>query len=90
MPVVKIHAPEQLPLRELTEQKFSIWRNQLRVWLASDDSLAPFLAAGQYSQWESEEANLDRIRQLVQPGPDPGLPENHTQAQRELLEKRRL
>ena len=90
MPVVKIHAPEQLPLRELNEQKFSIWRNQLRVWLASDDTLAPFLATGQYSQWQSEEVNRHRILRLVDPGPDLDLQENATAQQRAaLLDKRR-
>ena len=90
MPVVKIHAPEQLPLRELTEQKFSVWKTQLRAWLASDDSLAHFLPTGDYSEWESEELNPLRIPHLVQPGPDPDLPADPTDAQtRQLLDKRR-
>ena len=90
MPVVKIHKPEQLPLRDLTQQKFDVWKNQLRVWLASDDSLAHFLPNGQYSRWEAEEANPLRIVQLVQPGPDLELQPEATVAQRQiLLDKRR-
>ena len=77
-------------MRDLTEQQFSIWKNQLRAWLASDDSLAPFLPTGQYNTWESEETNPHRITELVQPGPDLDLRENPTEAQRtQLLDKRR-
>ena len=89
MPVVKIHAPEQLPLRGLMEEKFSIWKNQLRVWLASDDALAPFLPTGQYSEWLAEEVNPLRIVALVNPGPDIDLAENATPPQiAQLLNKR--
>ena len=89
MPVVKIKPPEPLPLRDLSEQKFGIWKNQLKAWLASDDTLAVFLPTGTYPQWESEEVNPRRIQQLIQPGPDPDLPANPHQAHRDqLLDKR--
>ena len=90
MPVVKVRQPEQLPLRDLTEQKFSVWKNQLRAWLGSNDSLAPFLPTGQYHTWQAEEVNPNRIDQLIQPGPDRDLQQDATQAQRDqLLDKRR-
>ena len=90
MPVIKIHKPEQLPVRELSEQLFDVWRLQLRAWLSSDQDMAQFLPRGRYSQWEAEEAYPDRIRQLVVTGPDPELPDNPTETQtEELLDKRR-
>ena len=90
MPVAKIRSPEPLPLKDLSEQKFGIWKTQLKAWLSSDDTLAPFLPTGNYSTWQAEETNPLRITELVQPGPDPDLPQNPTQAQRDqLLEKRR-
>ena len=90
MPVVKIHAPEKLPVRDLTQQKFDVWKTQLRAWLSSDDSLAHFLTNGRYNQWEAEEANPLRIPHLVQPGPDPELPADATAVQQQdLLDKRR-
>ena len=70
MPTTKIKQPEPLPLRDLTEEKFGVWRTQLRAWLASDDLLAPFLPTGEYSEWDSEEANPMRIRQLAALDPD--------------------
>ena len=81
MPVVKIHTPEQLPARDLTEQKFSIWKTQLHAWLSSDDTLAHFLPTGDYSEWQAEKTNPLRITQLVAPGPDLDLPAEATQAQ---------
>ena len=88
---MKVHKPEQLPVRDLTEQQFEIWKLQLRAWLSSDETLAQFLPRGRYSTWQSEETNPDRITELVQPGPDPELPDNPTDPQiQDLLAKRRM
>ena len=70
MPTVKIHAPTQLPDRGLTEQKYSIWANQLKSWLDSDDILAQFMPRGRYAAWHAEERNALRIDALAPGDPD--------------------
>ena len=50
MPVAKIHLPEKLPVRGLTEQQFQIWQTQLRAWLYSDEALGHFLPDGWYNE----------------------------------------
>ena len=88
MPVAKIHPPEKLPVRGLTDQQFQVWKTQLRAWLYSDEALGHFLPDGRYNTWQAEETNADRIQILADP--DPELPNNPTQLQRdELLTKRR-
>ena len=84
MPVAKIHPPEKLPVRDLTEQQFQVWQTQLRAWLYSDEALGHFLPDGRYSQWEAEETNPNRIQAFPNP-PDPELPQNPTQGQRDEL-----
>ena len=88
MPVAKIHPPEKLPVRGLTEQQFQVWQTQLRAWLYCDEALGHFLPDGRYNNWQAEETNADRIQILADP--DPELPQNPNQVQRdELLTKRR-
>ena len=83
MPVAKIHPPEKLPNKGLTEQNFKVWKTQLRTWLYSDEALGHFLTDGRYNEWQAEE-----VIQLTDP--DPELPQHPTQIQRdELLTKRR-
>ena len=57
MPVAKIHTPEKLPARGLTEQQFVVDKAQLRAWLYSDKALGHFLPDSRYSQWLAEETN---------------------------------
>ena len=88
MPIAKIHQPEKLPVRGLTEQQFQVWQTQLRAWLYSDKALGHFLPDGRYNEWQAEENNAHPIPVLADP--DPELPQNPTQVQRdELLTKRR-
>ena len=88
MPIAKIHPPEKLPVRGLTEQQFQVWQTQLRAWLYCDKALGHFLTDGHYDQWEAEEINPHRITELADP--DPELPQNPTADQTaDLLTKRR-
>ena len=61
MPVAKIHPPEKLPHKCLTEQNFKVWKTQLRAWLYCDEALGHFLPDGRYNAWQAEEVNLHRI-----------------------------
>ena len=88
MPTVKIKPPEPLPARGLTEQRFDMWKMELRAWLSSDPMLTRFLPTGRYSTWQSEEENPDRIPQLAQPDPELQVDATEEQAQ-DLLEERR-
>ena len=88
MPTVKIKPPEPLPARGLSEQRFEMWKMELRAWLSSDPMFTRFLPTGRYSNWESEEENPDRIPALAQP--DPELQEDATPEQiQDLLQQRR-
>ena len=86
MPVAKIDPPEKLPVRGLTEQQFQVWQTQLQAWLYCDEALGHFLPDGCYNNWQAEEINAHRIQALADP--DPELPQNPNQVQRdELLTK---
>ena len=88
MPIAKIHPPEKLPVRGLTEQQFQVWQTQLRAWLHCDEALNHLPIDGRYNTWEAEETNPHRITELADPDPD--LPQNPTEAQTaDLLTKRR-
>ena len=76
MPMAKVHAPNPLPLKSLTQTQFDIWSAELQAWLASDDSQAQFLPGSLYEDWQSEEQNPHRIA-AVWPG-DPDLPADAT------------
>ena len=77
MPIAKIHPPEKLPARGLTEQQFQVWQTQLKAWLYCDEALSHFLTDGRYAEWEAEEVNPHRIADLLG-NPDPELPQNPT------------
>ena len=64
MPTIKIYPPTQLPDRGVTETQFSIWCEELEVYLAQEAEFAQFLPDGKYNEWLSKESNPDRILQL--------------------------
>ena len=64
MPTIKIYPPSQLPERNLTETQFSIWKEELEVYLSQEKSFKIFLPGQPYETWESAEAYNDRIRNL--------------------------
>ena len=78
MPSIKIYPPNQLPDRNVTETQFSIWCEELEVYLSQEEEFAQFLSEGKYSSWQSKETNPDRIQQLH----NEDLPDPNTAASR--------
>ena len=78
MPSIKIYPPSQLPDREVSETQFSIWCEELEVYLAQEEDFAQFLPEGKYANWQSKEVNPERIEQLH----NDDLPELNTHAAR--------
>ena len=64
MPSIKIYPPSQLPGKNLSETQFSIWREELEVYLSQEKSFQIFLPGQSYQNWESAEMYNLRIRQL--------------------------
>ena len=64
MPTIKIYPPNQLPDRGVSETQFSIWCEEMEVYLAQEPDFAQFLPDGKYSEWLSKESNPDRILEL--------------------------
>ena len=62
MPTIKIYPPAQLPDRTLTETQFSIWKEELEVYLSQEKSFKIFLPNGSYHNWESAETYNNRVR----------------------------
>ena len=61
---IKIYPPSQLPDRGVSETQFSIWCEELEVYLAQEPDFAQFLADGLYSTWQSLETYPNRIANL--------------------------
>ena len=75
MPSIKIYPPSQLPNKKLTETQFSIWREELEVYISQEKAFQIFLPGNAYETWESAESYNLRIRHLrdndrVQPNED--------------------
>ena len=88
MPTAKVHAPNPLPPKSLTQTQFDIWSAELQAWLSSDETQAQFLPGSLYETWQSEEENPNRIAAVL-PG-DPETPADATAAQlAALVAKRR-
>ena len=81
MPTIKIYPPTQLPDRGVTETQFSIWCEELEVYLSQEAGFAQFLPDGKYPEWVSKESNPDRILELH--AEDLADPELNTQAARD-------
>ena len=78
MPTAKVHPPNPLPPKSLTQTQFDIWAAELEAWLAADDNQALFLPGAINREWQSEEDNLHRIAAVL--AADPDLPAEPTQA----------
>ena len=55
MPTIKIYPPSQLPDRNVSENEFYIWKEQLEVYLNQEESFQQFLEDGKYNTWKKEE-----------------------------------
>ena len=88
MPSVKLHPPNPLPPKTLTQQQYDIWKTELQAWLSGDDVLSLFLPDRKYPNWASEEQDPHQINDLNTTDAD--IPNNSTQQQQDdLLTKRR-
>ena len=65
MPTIKIYPPTQLPDRKVSETQFSIWKEELEVYLSQEDDFADFLPGQRYANWVSAETNPDRVVALT-------------------------
>ena len=61
---IKIYPPSQLPDRGVSETQFSIWCEELEVYLAQEPEFGQFLSDGRYATWNSLESNPNRITNL--------------------------
>ena len=91
MPGIKIHPPKQLPEHSLSQQEFEDWINELEIYLGQDTAMARFMTGGLYQNWTSQEANPNRIPDVLDGDPEtPADGANNRDALKtELLAKRR-
>ena len=61
---IKIYPPSPLPDRNVTETQFSIWTEELEVYLSQEKDFAYFLPGGPYETWLSFENDRERIKQI--------------------------
>ena len=88
MPGIKIFPPNQLPVRNLSQQQLEQWIVQLEIWLGQDNDMARFMEGGIYQNWQADEVLTNRLQDVVDA--DPKVVEGMTVNQRtELLEERR-
>ena len=61
---IKIYPPNPLPDRNVTETQFSIWTEELEVYLSQEKDFAYFLPGGAYETWSSYENDRSRINDI--------------------------
>ena len=84
MPGIKIFPPNQLPVRNLSQQQLEQWIVQLEIWLGQDNDMARFMERGIYQNWQADEILPNRLPDVVDA--DPKVVEGMTVNQRtELL-----
>ena len=64
MPVLKIYPPNKLPDKNVTENQFNMWQEEIEVYLSQEKSFKYFLPGNAYDTWVSAEENSDRIPAL--------------------------
>ena len=64
MPSIKIYPPSRLPDTNVTETQFSMWKEELEVYLSQEPDYKLFLPEKRYSTWLSQEENPVRIIDL--------------------------
>ena len=58
---IKIYPPNQLPAEGVTDVQFKIWKEELEVYLETEDKFEVFLPGGRYETWKSAESYEGRI-----------------------------
>ena len=64
MPVLKIYPPNRLPDKNVSENQFNMWQEELEVYLSQEKEFKVFLTGNAYDTWESAEENSNRIAEL--------------------------
>ena len=64
MPSIKIYPPSRLPNNNVTETQFTMWKEELEVYLSQEADFKLFLPNKLYGSWSSYEENTDRILAL--------------------------
>ena len=65
MPSIKIYPPNQLPDRGVSETQFSIWKEEMEVYLSQEKDFKVFLPGKTYHTWVAAESDNDRINELA-------------------------
>lgn len=75
MSSIKIYPPQQLPNEGVTDVQFSIWREELEVYLECENKFRKFLPGGTYDNWKAAEENEKRIISHKAPDTADSLPD---------------
>ena len=71
---IKIYPPNQLPAEGVTDVQFQIWKEELEVYLETEDKFEKFMEGGRYSKWLAAETNEKRIEAHRDPDKASDLP----------------
>ena len=58
---IKIYPPNQLPAEGISDAQFRVWKEELEVYLETEEKFDKFLPGGRYAEWEAAEVNENRI-----------------------------
>ncbi len=61
MAPIKVYPLDKLPERGVTDLQFSVWSQELEIYIKQDARLSVFLPGKPYATWEAYEVNPDRI-----------------------------
>ena len=64
MPSLKIYPPTRLPSSNVSETQFTMWKEEIEVYLSQEADFKVFLPNKSYGSWLSHEENPDRILEL--------------------------
>ena len=59
---IKIYPPNQLPAEGVSDVQFKIWKEELEVYLETEDKFEKFMAGGRYEDWQPAENFEQRIQ----------------------------
>ena len=68
MPSLKIYPPTRLPNDDVTETQFSMWKEEMEVYLSQEPDFKIFLPSKGYGEWTCYEENPLRIPSLKNEG----------------------
>ena len=75
MSSIKIYPPAQLPNEGVTDTQFSIWKEELEIYLECESKFRKFLPNGKYKTWIAAEENEKRILVAITPDTADSLPD---------------